>query len=230
METASFIAHFLAHPAQAIATSVLSPAELLTNFGNLAFVIVLIIVFTECGILLGLILPGDSLLFVTGMFIASGQINVNIWLAMTLIAVAAIVGNIVGYWIGEKIGPPLFSRPDSKIFKQEYVVRTHNFFEKHGARAIILARFVPIVRTLITAVAGIAKMPFRSFAINSAIGGVLWAFLMTFAGYKLGGYEVIKNHIELMTIGIVLLSIIPVIFELINTHKRSKPNEPTNLF
>lgn len=195
---------------------------MLTNFGNIAFLVVLAIIFTECGILLGLILPGDSLLFVTGMFIASGQIDVNIWVAMTLIAIAAIVGNLVGYWIGEKIGPPLFRRPDSRIFKQEYVVRTHNFFEKHGARAIILARFVPIVRTLITAVAGIAGMPFKAFAINSAIGGVLWAFSMTFAGYKLGGYEAIKNNIELMTIGIVLLSLIPVAAELISAHKRSK--------
>ena len=222
MDLTSFNPQILAQPSLAVHSGVLNPADILNKFGNLAFIVVLIIIFTECGILLGLILPGDSLLFVTGMFIAAGTIEINIWVAATLIATAAIAGNLVGYWIGEKIGPPLFRRPDSKIFKQEYVVRTHNFFEKHGARAIILARFVPIVRTLITAVAGIAKMPFRSFAINSAIGGVLWAFSMTLAGFALGGHDVIKNHIELITLGIVVLSVIPVIFELIATNKRSK--------
>ena len=222
METASFIKHLAHLLPQSVHSSVLTPDTLLDRLGNVAFVVVLAIIFTECGILLGLILPGDSLLFVTGMFIAAGKIQVNIFVAMTLIAVAAIIGNLVGYWIGEKVGPPLFRRPDSKIFKQEYVNRTHEFFEKHGPRAIILARFVPIVRTLITAVAGIAGMSFRVFAINSAIGGVLWAFLLTFAGYKLGGNEFISSHIELITIGIVILSVIPVVIEVIRSRKSSK--------
>jgi membrane-associated protein len=204
---------------------VLNPNDLLTKLGSIAFFAVLAIIFTECGILLGLILPGDSLLFITGMFIASGQIKVNIWLAIALIAIAAIIGNLVGYWLGTKIGPPLFRRPDSRIFKQEYVERTHKFFEKHGARAIILARFVPIVRTLITATAGIAAMPFRVFAVNSAIGGVLWAGLLTGAGYKLGHNETIKSHIELFTLGIVILSLIPVAFELIQARKHNTQND-----
>jgi len=204
---------------------VLNPNDLLTKLGSIAFFAVLAIIFTECGILLGLILPGDSLLFITGMFIASGQIKVNIWLAIALIAIAAIIGNLVGYWLGTKIGPPLFRRPDSRIFKQEYVERTHKFFEKHGARAIILARFVPIVRTLITATAGIAAMPFRVFAVNSAIGGVLWAGLLTGAGYKLGHNETIKSHIELFTLGIVILSLIPVAFELIQARKHNVQND-----
>lgn len=185
---------------------------------------VLAIVFTECGILLGLILPGDSLLFITGMFIASGQINVNIWVAITLISLAAIVGNLVGYWLGTKIGPPLLRRPDSRIFKQEYVERTHKFFDQHGPRAIILARFVPIVRTLITATAGIAGMPFRLFAVNSAIGGVLWAGLLTGAGYKLGHNETIKSHIELFTLGVVVLSLFPVAFEFLRARKSNAQN------
>jgi membrane-associated protein len=224
VETASVIAQVFNVHSQIVHTSALNPSDLLTKFGSIAFIAVLAIVFTECGILLGLILPGDSLLFITGMFIASGQINVNIWLAIALIAIAAIVGNLVGYWLGTKIGPPLFRRPDSKLFKQEYVERTHKFFEKHGTRAIILARFVPIVRTLITATAGIAAMPFRNFAVNSAIGGVLWVGLLTGAGYKLGDNETIKAHIELFTLGIVLLSLLPVAFEFLkarrsNAHK-----------
>ena len=201
--------------------SVLNPNDLLTKLDSIAFFAVLAIIFTECGILLGLILPGDSLLFITGMFIASGQIKVSIGLAIILIAMAAIIGNLVGYWLGTKIGPPLFRRPDSRIFKQEYVERTHKFFDQHGARAIILARFVPIVRTLITATAGIAGMPFRLFAINSAIGGILWAGLLTGAGYKLGGNETIKGHIELITLGIVILSLIPVAFEFLKVRKNS---------
>lgn len=224
METASVIAQVFNVHSQIVHTSVLNPSDLLTKFGSIAFVAVLAIVFTECGILLGLILPGDSLLFITGMFIASGQINVNIWLAIALIATAAIVGNLVGYWLGTKIGPPLFRRPDSRIFKQEYVERTHKFFDQHGARAIILARFVPIVRTLITATAGIAAMPFRHFAVNSAIGGALWAGLLTGAGYKLGGNDTIKNHIELFTLGIVFLSLLPVAFEFIKARKHSAQN------
>jgi len=224
VETASVIAQVFNVHSQIVHTSALNPSDLLTKFGSIAFIAVLAIVFTECGILLGLILPGDSLLFITGMFIASGQINVNIWLAIALIAIAAIVGNLVGYWLGTKIGPPLFRRPDSKLFKQEYVERTHKFFDQHGARAIILARFVPIVRTLITATAGIAAMPFRNFAIHSAIGGVLWVGLLTGAGYKLGGNEAIKSHIELFTLGIVLLSLLPVAFEFLKARKHNTQN------
>jgi len=224
VETASVIAQVFNVHSQIVHTSALNPSDLLTKFGSIAFIAVLAIVFTECGILLGLILPGDSLLFITGMFIASGQINVNIWLAIALITIAAIVGNLVGYWLGTKIGPPLFRRPDSKLFKQEYVERTHKFFDQHGARAIILARFVPIVRTLITATAGIAAMPFRNFAIHSAIGGVLWVGLLTGAGYKLGGNETIKSHIELFTLGIVLLSLLPVAFEFLKA-RRSKAHK-----
>jgi len=225
VETASVLAQLFNTHSQIVHTSVLNPNDLLTKLDSIAFIAVLAIIFTECGILLGLILPGDSLLFITGMFIASGQIKVNIWLAITLIAIAAIVGNLVGYWLGTKIGPPLFRRPDSRIFKQEYVERTHKFFEKHGARAIILARFVPIVRTLITATAGIAGMPFRMFAVNSAIGGVLWAGLLTGAGYKLGHNETIKSHIELFTLGIVFLSLIPVVVELIQARKHNAQNK-----
>ncbi len=224
METASVLAPLFNIHSQIVHTSLLNPNDLLTKLGSIAFFAVLAIIFTECGILLGLILPGDSLLFITGMFIASGQIKVNIWVAIALIAIAAIVGNLVGYWLGTKIGPPLFRRPDSRIFKQEYVERTHKFFERHGARAIILARFVPIVRTLITATAGIAGMPFRIFAVNSAIGGVLWAGLLTGAGYKLGHNDTIKSHIELFTLGIVLLSLIPVAFELIKARKHNAQN------
>ena len=198
----------------------LDPQGLLEGFGPWAFAAVVAIIFIECGLLVGLILPGDSLLFITGMLIATGFIEINPVLAISVITAAAIVGNLVGYWVGLKIGPALFKRPDSKIFKQEYVTRTHDFFEKFGPRALILARFTPIVRTLITATAGIAKMNFRTFSIYSAIGGVLWTVSMTLLGYYLGTVTFIAENIETLTIAIVLVSVVPIIWEL----RKSKKN------
>ena len=143
----------------------------------------------------------------------------NIWVATILLIIAAIIGNLTGYWIGHKAGPALFKKPDSKLFRKEYVDKTHGFFEKYGARAIILARFVPIVRTFITAVAGIGRMNFRQYFIYSSIGAILWAGLVTVAGYYLGDIDIIKNNIEKVLILIVLISVIPIVIEFIR-HKR----------
>lgn len=197
-----------------IHAGLLDPKGLLEGFGPWAFAAVVAIIFIECGLLIGLVLPGDSLLFITGMLIATGFIEINPIIGIAAIAIAAVAGNLVGYWVGKKIGPALFRRPDSRFFKQEYVTRTHEFFEKYGPRALILARFTPIVRTLITATAGIAKMNFRTFSIYSAIGGVLWTVSMTLLGYYLGNVKFIAEHIETLTIAIVLLSVIPIALEL----------------
>jgi len=199
----------------------LNAEDLLTSLGSIAFWVVLGIIFAECGILLGFFLPGDSLLFVTGLFIAQGFIDMNLWLATILLILAAFIGNLTGYWIGAKAGPPLFRKPDSKIFRQEYVDKTHKFFNRHGGRAIVLARFVPIVRTFITAVAGVGKMDFRHYVIYSAIGAVLWAGLITVAGYYFGNIEFIKNNLEITLIVLVFLSIIPIIIEYIR-HRRQR--------
>jgi len=204
---------------QALGPSWLDPQQLINNLGDVAFWVVLGIIFAECGILLGFFLPGDSLLFITGLCIASGIISVNIWVAVILLIIAAIAGNLTGYWIGYKAGPALFKKPDSKLFRKEYVDKTHGFFEKYGARAIILARFVPIVRTFITAVAGIGRMNFREYFIYSTIGAVLWAGLVTVAGYFLGDIDIVKNNIEKVLVLIVLLSVIPIVIEFIR-HKR----------
>jgi len=185
----------------------------LRNLGDIAFWVVLGIIFAECGILIGFFLPGDSLLFITGLLIASGAISLNIYVACLLLVLAAILGNVTGYWIGYKAGPSLFNKPDSKLFRKEYVDKTHEFFEKYGARAIILARFVPIVRTFITAVAGIGRMDFGRYFIFSAIGAVLWAAGVTIAGYFLGNIEFVKKNIELILVGVVLLSVIPIVIE-----------------
>lgn len=199
----------------------LNPETMLTNLGDIAFWVVLGIIFAECGLLIGFFLPGDSLLFVTGLFIATGAISINIYLAVTLLFIAAVVGNMTGYWIGYKAGPTLFSKPDSKLFKQEYVDHTHRFFNKYGARAIIMARFVPIVRTFITATAGVGRMDFRRFTLYSAIGGFIWAVGVTLAGYFLGNIPFVKNNIELILILVVFVSVVPIIFEFIK-HRRQR--------
>lgn len=199
----------------------LDPETMLTNLGDIAFWVVLGIIFAECGLLIGFFLPGDSLLFITGLFIASGAISMNIYLAVTLLFLAAFVGNLTGYWIGYKAGPPLFSRPDSRIFKQVYVDKTNVFFARYGGRAIIMARFVPIVRTFITAVAGVGRMHFGRFALFSAIGALLWAGGVTLAGYFLGNIPFVKNNIELILILVVFVSVVPIVFEVVK-HRRQR--------
>jgi len=208
------------HLATSIQTAgLLDPEGLLKGFGSLALFAACLILFIECGLLVGVILPGDSLLFIVGMLIASNFITTPLAIALLLMSICAIAGNLLGYWTGAKVGPKLFNRPDSKIFKTEYVVTTQNFFEKHGSRAIVLARFVPIVRSVITGLAGVARMDYKIYATYSTIGGILWVCSMTLAGYFLGSIPVIKENIDLVAIGIVLLSLIPVAVEVIK-HKR----------
>lgn len=205
----------------ALGPSWLNPETMLHNLGDIAFWVVLGIIFAECGLLIGFFLPGDSLLFITGLFIAQNFISVNIWLAAILLTISAVLGNAVGYWIGKQAGPALFRKPDSKLFKREYVEKTAEFFERYGARAIVMARFVPIVRTFITATAGMGRMDFRRFMVFSAIGGVLWAGGVTILGYFLGNIEFVKKNIELILILVIVISLLPVIIEWIK-HRRQR--------
>ena len=201
------------------AAGFLDPEGLLKGFGSLALVVACGILLIECALLIGLVLPGDSLLFIVGILLATGFISTPVWIAIVAMAIAAILGNLLGYWTGAKIGPRLFSKPDSRFFKQEYVVITQNFFEKHGPRAIVLARFVPVVRPVITSMAGVARMNFRVYAIYSTIGGILWVVTLTLAGYFFGGIQFVANNIELVTIGIVALSLVPVVIEVIKQRR-----------
>ena len=210
-----------------IATSIqaagfLDPEGLLKGFDSLALVVACGILLIECALLIGLVLPGDSLLFIVGILLATGFISTPVWIAIVAMSVSAIVGNLLGYWTGAKFGPKLFSRPDSRFFKQEYVVVTQNFFEKHGPRAIVLARFVPVVRPVITSMAGVAQMNYRIYATYSTIGGILWVVLLTLAGYFFGGIDFVAENIELVTLGIVGLSLIPVIFEVLKQRRQKK--------
>jgi membrane-associated protein len=191
----------------------LSPDTLLTNYGNLGFWLAALVIFAECGLLLGFFLPGDSLLFTVGLFVGTGVIHHPLWLACLVLTVAAFVGNVVGYEIGRFSGPAIFNRGDSKIFKREYVDKTMVFFEQYGPRAIVLARFVPIVRTFITVTAGVGAMDRRKYLTYSGIGAVLWATGVTVLGRVLGSIAFIRDNIEAALILVVLVSVIPMAIE-----------------
>lgn len=191
----------------------LNPENILTWLGPLALIGVAFIIFAECGLLIGFFLPGDSLLFITGLFVAQDFIETPIWVVALVLALAAVLGNAAGYWIGYKVGPKLFNRPNSRFFRQEYVDKTHEFFERYGNRALVLGRFVPIVRTFITLVAGVSRMNPRRFFTWSAVGAVIWVVLVTLAGYFLGNIPFIKNNLEAAILLIVGVSVLPMVFE-----------------
>ncbi|WP_407695355.1 VTT domain-containing protein [Sinomonas albida] len=178
-------------------------------------VVICLIIFAETGLLIGFFLPGDSMLFTAGLLVATGAINFNIWLLALLVVVAAIIGNQVGYLVGAKVGPSLFSRPDSRFFKQENVRKAHAFFERHGGQSLILARFVPIIRTFVPVIAGVAGMERRKFFIYNVLGAIPWAAGVTLLGAWLGQYAWVGKNIDLIFIVIVLVSIIPIIVEFV---------------
>jgi membrane-associated protein len=202
------------------APAFMDPQYLLNTFGLIG---VLVIVFAETGLLVGFFLPGDSLLFTAGLISAGGLAGITLaplWVLLLLIPLAAIAGNLVGYWIGHRAGPAVFNRPDSRLFKAEYVEQAHAFFEKYGARTILLARFVPIVRTFATVMAGASRMDFRIYALYSVIGGIVWGAGMTALGHWLGQVDVVRHNIELFAILIVVISVIPIVIELLRARRR----------
>ncbi|MPZ60238.1 MAG: DedA family protein [Propionibacteriales bacterium] len=205
---------FLVH-SQLLGLDFLDPEKILREFGTWALWAAVFIVFAECGLLIGFFLPGDSLLFTVGLFISRDFLPQPLWFACIVLTLSAAVGNMCGYWIGWKAGPAIFNRPRSRVFKPEHVEKTHAFFEKYGNRAIVLARFVPIVRTFITVTAGVAKMDFRRYALYTSIGGILWATGVTVLGYYMGRIEFVREHIEAMLVLIVLVSIVPILVEML---------------
>jgi membrane-associated protein len=211
-----------------ILPSWLDPEVILRGMGGWALAVLCLIIFAECGLLVGFFLPGDSLLFVAGLFVATGAIETPLWAVCALVTVCAFVGNVCGYWIGSKVGPTLFNKPNSKLFKREHVEKTHEFFDKYGARAIIMARFVPIVRTFITATAGVGRMDAKKFFTYSAIGAVLWASGVTVLGYFLGEVDFIEKNIDVMAILIVLISVIPIAIEVVKARREKKRTSPTD--
>ncbi|WP_326698229.1 VTT domain-containing protein [Streptomyces sp. NBC_01754] len=208
----------------ALGPSWLDPDYLLNTFGLPGL---LLIVFAESGLLIGFFLPGDSLLFTTGLLVTTGDLKYPLWLVCTLVAVAAIVGDQVGYLFGRKVGPSLFKRPDSRLFKQENVEKAHEFFEKYGPKSLVLARFVPIVRTFTPIIAGVSRMNYRSFITFNIIGGVLWGVGVTLLGAALGKIDFVHEHIELILILIVLISVVPIVIEFLRARSRAKKEAAT---
>lgn len=196
----------------------MDPQWLLEQYGGAFFWISIAIVFVECGLFFP-ILPGDSLLFAIGIFTAGGELGVPFLVAMIALMVAAFLGNVSGYEIGRAIGTPLYNR-DGRIIKKKYFDDTHAFFDKHGAKALVLGRFVPIVRTYITVVAGVSRMERRHFFTWSGVGAVLWVVLIMVAGYFLGGVPFVKNNLEAAILLIVAASVLPMVFEYVK-HKRT---------
>ncbi|HET9020975.1 MAG TPA: VTT domain-containing protein, partial [Ornithinibacter sp.] len=189
----------------------MDPQWLLDRFGSQFFWVGVAIVFIECGLLFP-ILPGDSLLFSVGLFIARGDIGINIWLACLVLSASAFLGNVVGYEIGRAVGSSLYER-EGRFLKKRYFDQTHAFFERHGAKALVIGRFVPIVRTFVTVVAGVSRMDRRHFFVWSAVGAVLWATGLTLLGYALGGVQLIHDHLEAAILVIVAFSVLPMVFE-----------------
>ncbi len=181
------------------------------------------IVFAESGLLIGFFLPGDSLLFIAGFLASEAGKNVlpPIPLVIIVTVIAAIAGDQVGYWFGKKVGPALFDRPKSELFNPSHVVRAHTFLEKYGNRTIVLARFVPIVRTFAPVVAGVGGMEYKTFVKYNVLGGIAWGAGLPLLGFLLGRVDVVKDHIEIAILAVVFISLLPVVFEYIS-HRRSQ--------
>ncbi len=188
--------------------------------GWLGYALLAGIVFAETGLLVGLFLPGDSLLFTVGVVAGAGSLNIV--QIITLLTLCSIIGDQSGYFLGYRTGPKIFARPDSKLFKQEYVTRTQEFYAKHGGKTLIYAKFVPIVRTFAPFMAGVGRMPYSRFLSFNIFGGVGWVVSMTLAGYFLGGVPIIRRHFEKVVIGIVLVSVVPVLLQIIQARRESK--------
>jgi membrane-associated protein len=202
----------------------LDPKQLVERGG---LILVAAIIFAESGLLIGFFLPGDSLLFLTGFFVSKPpgdypHIDVPLPLVLLILFAAATAGDQVGYWFGARVGPALFNRPDSRLFKQANVMKAQTFFEKYGAKTIVLCRFVPVVRTFAPIVAGVGKMRYRTFVVFNVIGAAIWAIGVTTLGYYLGKRQFIRDHIELSLIAIVALSTVPIIFELVRHRRAAK--------
>ncbi len=186
--------------------------RLIESFGTYALIGIVLVVFIETGLLFPF-LPGDSLLFTAGMLVAQETLDFPLWLLCTLLFLAAFAGDQVAYYIGHRAGPKIFNRPDSRFFKRSHIEQTNAFFDKYGGRTIILARFVPFVRTYAPVAAGIGRMPYRHFVSFNVIGALLWGVGVTMLGYFLGQFDFVHDNIETILVLIVLISVLPVIIE-----------------
>ena len=210
---------------------VLNPRDLIDKVGLVG---IWLIIFAESGLLIGFFLPGDSLLFTAGFFASAPSsipeaLHLNLPLLLIGCFVAAVAGDQVGYLFGHRVGEALLQRPDSRFFKRQNVEKAQRFFDKHGAKTIVLARFVPIVRTFAPIVAGVSSMRYRTFVTYNIVGGALWAIGVTLLGYFLGQVEVIEENLEITLIVIVGISFLPMIIELLRARAEAKRDQQTVL-
>ena len=197
---------------------------LIQTYGLWTYLILFAVIFCETGFVVTPFLPGDSLLFAAGTFAAAGSLNV-LWLFL-LLSAAAVLGDTVNYWIGHFIGPKVFHKEKTRFFKKEYLDRTHKFYEKYGPETIIIARFVPIVRTFAPFVAGIGRMSYWKFISYNVIGGVGWVAVFVFGGYFFGNIPFIRRHFSLVIIAIIIVSLLPAVFEFIRHRREARQTRP----
>jgi len=208
MEIINFLLHFEQHL-----------RAFIQNYGVWAYALLFAIIFCETGLVITPFLPGDSLLFAAGALAADGSLNII--LLSFLLVIAAILGDTVNYWIGYLIGPRVFNE-QVRFLKREYLVKTHEFYEKHGGKTIILARFIPIIRTFAPFVAGVGKMTYIRFISYNVIGGLLWVGLFVFAGYFFGNIPVVQKNFSLVIVAIIILSVLPAVYEYFQHRKEAQ--------
>ncbi len=194
--------------------------QIVNEYGMITYIILFAIIFAETGLVVTPFLPGDSLIFAAGAIAAKAEMNINVYYLFLLMATAAILGDAVNYWIGSKVGPRAYTG-EIKLIKKEYIEKTHAFFNKHGGKTIFLARFVPIVRTFAPFVAGVGDMSYGYFLRYNFFGGIVWVGLFLGLGYFFGNIPFVQKNFELVIIGIILVSVVPMVIEYIN-HKRQK--------
>ncbi len=197
-------------------------AEIIASYGLWTYGVLFLIIFAETGLVVMPLLPGDSLLFAAGAFCAKPETGLNVHLMAGLLLVAAILGDTVNYWVGRKIGPAVFKREDSIWLRKKHLDKAHAFFEKYGGRAVILARFVPIVRTFVPFIAGVGSMTYPRFMAYNVIGGFVWIYFFTYAGFMFGNQPFVQKNFKLVILAIIILSVLPIVVEFFREWQKSR--------
>lgn len=197
--------------------------EIIQSYGVWTYIILFLIIFCETGLVVTPFLPGDSLLFAAGTFAARGDLNVL--MLFLILCVAAIIGDTVNYWVGHYVGPKVFNKENVRFLNKQHLERTHDFYEKYGGKTIIIARFIPIIRTFAPFVAGIGRMSYWQFITYNVAGGVLWVAICVFGGYFFGNLEIVKRNFSLVVVAIIFISVLPIIFEFVRQRFRPAKRE-----
>jgi membrane-associated protein len=197
-------------------------AEIIAEYGAWTYGILFLIIFAETGLVVMPLLPGDSLLFAAGAFCAKPETGLNVHAMAVLLFVAAFLGDTLNYWVGKKIGPAVFKREDSVWLRKKHLERAHEFFEKYGGRAVILARFVPIVRTFVPFIAGVGAMTYPRFLAYNLIGGFIWIYFFTYAGFFFGNQPFVQKNFKLVILAIIILSVAPIVVEFFREWRKSR--------